>query len=83
MTKIQAAQWADPLCRLNRRRASSTTIGGAALALTAVVLTTAREATPDEGLQEALEGKVTPEGTSTSKGESTTGGGSEAVSPHH
>lgn len=83
MKKIQAAQWADPLCRLNRRRASSTTIGGAALALTAVVLTTAREATPDEGLQEALEGKVTPEGTSTSKGESTTGEGSEAVSPHH
>ena len=57
MKKIQAAQWADPLCRLNRRRASSTaTLGGAALALTAVVLTTAREATPDEGLQEALEG---------------------------
>jgi len=48
-----------------------------------VVSTSAREATPDEGLQEALEGKVTPEGTSTSKGESTTGGGSEAVSPHH
>ena len=78
MKKIQAAQWADPLCRLNRRRASST-----ALALMALLLTTARDATPDEGLQEALEGKVTPEGTSTSKGESTTGGGSEAVSPHH
>ena len=56
MKKIQAAQWAIPLCRLNTRRASSTAIGGGALALTAVVLTTAREATPDEGLQEALEG---------------------------
>ena len=47
--KIQAAQWAGPLCILNRGRASTTaTIGGAALALTAVVSTTERGATSDE-----------------------------------
>ena len=65
---------------------TTATLKGAALTSTAVVSTTARGSTPDDGITEASEGKLTSEKASTSKGESTAGGGSGAlvaVPSHH